>query len=152
MIYLQDIPQHYTYCFAGKDTCPKATTCLRAIAAQVLTDSPEEPTKVIATINPIYVQRLSSPDNCQFYRDNKPVRYAKGMTQLFEDLSLKQAPQVRRQVVKCFSCESLFYHSRKGTRLISPQEQENIRSVFHSAGIETEPKFDEFQYCLAWLE
>jgi hypothetical protein len=78
------------------------------------------------------------------------VRYAKGITQLFEDLPLKQSRIVRLRVMQCFSCESYFYQSRKGKRLISPQEQEAIRNVFRSAGVVGEPKFDEFRYDLAW--
>ena len=147
MIYLQDIPKSFAYCFA-QDICPKANTCLRAIAAQILTESPEESAAIIETVNPVYVQRLPHPDSCRFYRDNKPLRYAKGMTQLFEDLPLRQARLVRLRVMHCFSCESYFYQSRKGTRLISPEEQEKIRNVFRSAGVVSEPKFDEFQYCL----
>lgn len=152
MIYLQDIPQYYAYCFIGKDLCPKASTCLRAIAAQVATESEEEPKGMIKTINPLYVQRLPQPDSCKYYRSSKPVRYAKGMTQLFEDLPLKQSRLVRQQVMRCFSCVSLFYQSRKGIRLITPQEQQNIRNVFRSAGVQGEPKFDGYEYSLAWDE
>lgn len=150
MIYLQDIPKRYAYCFAGIGVCPKANTCLRAIAAQTIIDSPEQPVKVIESINPVYVQRLTPADSCPYYRNNQPVRYAKGMTQLFEDLPLRQARSVRLQVMRCFSCTSFFYESRKGLRLISPKEQEDIRKVFRSAGVNSEPKFDEYQYSLAW--
>ncbi|MDO5420367.1 MAG: DUF6078 family protein [Bacteroides sp.] len=147
---LQDIPPYYAYCFAGKDLCPKAATCLRAIAAQTLAESEEEGKNILYCVNPVYVQRLSSADSCRYYRNNKPVRYAKGMTQLLEDLPLKQSRVVRLRVMQCFSCESYYYQSRKGERLISPQEQEAIRSVFRSAGVAGEPKFDKFQYSLAW--
>lgn len=147
---LQDIPPYYAYCFTGKDLCPKAATCLRAIAAQPLAESEEEGKNILYCVNPVYVQRLSSADSCRYYRNNKPVRYAKGMTQLLEDLPLKQSRVVRLRVMQCFSCESYYYQSRKGERLISPQEQEAIRSVFRSAGVAGEPKFDKFQYSLAW--
>ena len=150
MILLQDIPQYYAYCFAGKDLCPKAATCLRAIAAQTLAESEEEGRNILYCINPVYVQRLSPADSCRYYRNNKPVRYAKGMTQLFEDLPLKQSRVVRLRVMQCFSCESYFYQSRKGERLITPDEQEAIRRVFRASGVTSEPKFDDFQYSLAW--
>lgn len=58
---------------------------------------------------------------------------------MFEDLPLKQARIVRRQVMACFSCESYFYQSRKGERLITPDEQKAIEEVFHSAGVESLP-------------
>ena len=147
---LQDIPPYYAYCFGGKDLCPQAATCLRAIAAQTLAESEEEGKHILYCVNPVYVQRLSPTDSCRYYRNNKPVRYAKGITQLFEDLPLKQSRIVRLRVMQCFSCESYFYQSRKGKRLISPQEQEAIRNVFRSARVVGEPKFDEFRYDLAW--
>lgn len=134
----------------AKTFAPKAATCLRAIAAQTLAESEEEGKHILYCVNPVYVQRLSPTDSCRYYRNNKPVRYAKGMTQLFEDLPLKQSRIVRLRVMQCFSCESYFYQSRKGKRLISPQEQEAIRNVFRSAGVVGEPKFDEFRYDLAW--
>lgn len=134
----------------AKTFAPKQPTCLRAIAAQTLAESEEEGKHILYCVNPVYVQRLSPTDSCRYYRNNKPVRYAKGITQLFEDLPLKQSRIVRLRVMQCFSCESYFYQSRKGKRLISPQEQEAIRNVFRSAGVVGEPKFDEFRYDLAW--
>lgn len=41
MILKQDIPHGYAHCFAGKDCSPKANSCLRAIAAKLLTESEE---------------------------------------------------------------------------------------------------------------
>ena len=151
MIYLQDIPKQYTYCFAGKDLCPKAGTCLRAIAAQLLSDSPEKVSlKILSVVNPVYVARLSPPGTCMFYRDNEPVRFAKGMTRLFDNLPLKQAHAVRLHVMRCFSCESYFYHSRNGKRLIPPDEQKSILRVFSSANVKFVPEFDEYVYAIDW--
>lgn len=140
MIQLQDIPEHYTYCFAGKDVCPKAGTCLRAIAAQLQTESPNPQPATIRTVNALYVKQLPDPSACSEYRDSKPVRYAKGMTKLFDELPLKHALSIRRKVMRyCFSCESYFYRSRKGTRLISPEEQQSIINVFRSTGLDITP-------------
>lgn len=150
MIYLQDVPKDYTYCFAGKDTCPKATTCLRAIAAQLLTDGQESQPATIRTVNSLYLKQLPTPESCSLYRNNEPVRYAKGMTHLFDELTLKQAHLVRLRVMNCFSCESYFYFSRNGQRLISPQEQQSILHAFHSTGVSITPKFDEFRYEINW--
>lgn len=150
MIFLQDIPKDYVYCFAGKDTCPKAGTCLRAIAAKLLTESQEPQPHSLNTVNALYLEQLPDSSLCTLYRSNEPVRYAKGMTQLFEELPLKQAHAVRLSVMRCFSCESIFYHSRKGARLISPQEQQAIIKVFRSTGLDITPKFDEFEYIIEW--
>lgn len=150
MIHLQDIPKGYTYCFAGKGICPKADTCLRAIAAQLLAESRKPQPPTLNTVNTLYLEQLPSPAACALYRSNEPVCYAKGMTRLFDELPLKQAHPVRLKVMSCFSCESSFYQSRKGIRLISPQEQEAILNVFRSAGLGITPKFDGFQNITDW--
>ena len=46
MILLQDVPDGYEYCFAGNGKCPKASSCLRAIAAQLLSESEAPPATV----------------------------------------------------------------------------------------------------------
>lgn len=151
MIQLKDIPEHYTYCFAGKGVCPKADTCLRAIAAQLQTESPDPQPATIHTVNALYVKQLPDLSACSEYRDNKPVRYAKGMTRLFEELPLKHARIIRKKVMRsCFSCETYFYRSRKGTRLISPEEQRSILQAFRSAGLDITPKFDEYRDEIDW--
>jgi hypothetical protein len=50
----------------------------------------------------------------------------------------------------CFSCERYYYHCRKGERPISPEEQQRIARVFNAVGISTKPKFDRYEYAVAW--
>lgn len=150
MIFQQDIPHGYAYCFAGKDTCPKAATCLRAIAARLLTESQEQQPQTINTVNAIYLEQLAAPASCPLYRSSEPLRYARGMTRLFDELPVKQASTIRFRVMACFSCERYFYHSRKGDRLISPEEQRKIANVFRAAGLGFTPQFDNYEYVIVW--
>jgi len=150
MIQQKDIPQGYAHCFVGKDSCPQAESCLRAIAAKLLTESEEEQPKAVYSVNSLYIEQLPEFASCSLYRSNTPVRYAKGMTHLFEELPLKLAPKVRRRVMACFSCERYFYHSRKGTRLIDPEEQRRIRNVFRTIAPELTPKFDSYEHVIVW--
>lgn len=107
MILLQDVPNGYDYCFAGKDKCPKAATCLRAIAAQLLSESEDEQPETVRAVNPFYVERLPDYSSCGRYRSSEPLRYAKGMSRLFDEIPLKQVSIVRLRVMGCFSCERL---------------------------------------------
>jgi hypothetical protein len=150
MILLQDVPDGYEYCLAGKDKCPKASSCLRAIAAQLLSESEETQPKSLRVVNPFYVDRLSDLSTCERYRSNEPLHYARGMSRLFDEIPLKLASAVRSRVMGCFSCERYYYHCRKGERLITPEEQQRIAGVFRAAGIGTKPKFDSYEYRLAW--
>lgn len=150
MILQQDIPPGYAHCFVGMDNCPKAGSCLRAIAARLLTESKEPQPATIVTVNALHLAQLPARTVCPLYRSNEPLRYAKGMTHLFDELPLKQAVVVRPRIVNCFSCESYFYLSRKGERLISPEEQQKIVKVFRKAGPEFIPKFDDYQDTIVW--
>lgn len=151
MIQQQDIPSGYAHCLASKENCPQADSCLRAIATRLLTESKEPQPPTINMVNALYLEQLS-PDrtSCPLYRSCEPVRYAKGMTHLFHELPMKQAVTVRDRVICCFSCERYFYHSRKGDRLIPPEEQRKIVNVFQSTGIGITPKFDGYEYVIEW--
>lgn len=148
MIQLQDIPKDYIHCPATADSCPRADTCLRALAARVLADSGSDTPNVIPTLNPNYA--LHPPKDCTFYRSSAPVRFARGMKRLFDDVPMRQGKLVRRRVMACFSCESYFYQSRKGERLITPAEQEAIARVFRSAGLSITPVFDSYENGIGW--
>ena len=150
MILQQEIPYGYAHCFAGKDNCPKADSCLRAIAAKLLTESKEPQPETVNTVNAMYREQLTDQASCPLYRSSEPLRYAKGMTHLFDELPMKQAHAVRSRVIGCFSCERYFYHSRKGDRLISPEEQRRIVNVFRGTNHNITPKFDSYEYVIVW--
>ncbi|WP_300814583.1 DUF6078 family protein [uncultured Bacteroides sp.] len=144
-----NMPKDYIYCPATDGTCPRAPHCLRAIAYRQLpaTEASAKPGP-IRIVHPACI--VQAQDGCGYYRDSTPVRFARGMTTLFEDLPLKQARIVRRKVMACFSCESYFYQSRKGERLISPDEQKAIERAFRSAGVETAPQYDGYEEGFNW--
>ncbi len=70
MILLQDVPDGYEYCFAGNGKCPKASSCLRAIAAQLLSESEDPQPQSVRAVNPFYVGSLSGSSTCARYRSN----------------------------------------------------------------------------------
>lgn len=147
MIQLKDVPKDYLYCF-GAEACPRSATCLHAMAARLLSESGETNPRIVRSVNPNLARQAATP--CPFYRDNTPVRYARGMTHLFDDVPMKSGKVVRRKVMGCFSCESYFYLSRRGERLITPSEQQSIEAVFRSAGLEKGPIFDSYEDGLLW--
>lgn len=145
---LEEIPKQYTYCFADERTCPKADTCLRALAGRLLADDPL--VCHVYAITPHYINRLPSPDACEFYRSDTPVRFASGMTHLFDDVPHRVFATVRSAVMNCFSCESYFYQCRKGERLITPEEQRRIIAVFRRNVPGVAPHFDKYVDMTDW--
>ena len=148
MIQLKDIPKDYLYCFATAEACPRCATCLHALAARLLTESGETQPTVIQSVNPNHAQH--PPKDCKHYRDSTPVRFARGMSRLFDDVPMRQGKPLRRKVMACFSCERYFYYSRGGDRLITPKEQEGIARVFRETGISEAPKFDNYEDGILW--
>ena len=86
MILLQDVPDGYEYCFAGNGKCPKASSCLRAIAAQLLSESEGPQPQSVRAVNPFYVGSLSGSSTCARYRSSEQLHYARGMTRLFDEV------------------------------------------------------------------
>ena len=89
MILLQDVPDGYEYCFAGNGKCPKASSCLRAIAAQLLSESEAPQPQSVRAVNPFYVSSLSGSSTCARYRSSEQLHYARGMTRLFDEVPAK---------------------------------------------------------------
>lgn len=149
MLTHADIPANYLYCFASQDSCPQVGTCLRAIAAQLLKNAPARMQQVNA-LSPYFAEKTAGDKSCAFYRNNRPVTFAKGMTHLFDELPYVKAHTVRCAVMNCFSCETYFYQCRKGERLISPEEQQKIAQVFQRNVPQLTPKFDDLIEKLSW--
>lgn len=148
MHHFQDIPKTYIYCFADEQTCPKANTCLRALAGRLLVENPD--VRHVDTLSPYYIKNLPSPGDCEFYRSGHVVRFASGMTHLFDEVPHRVFGAVRSAVMNCFSCESYFYQCRKGERLITPNEQKRILDIFRRKVPGITPSFDRYEDKLDW--
>ena len=147
MIQLKDIPKDYTFCLSAS-ACPHHATCLRALAARALTESGDTKQMVVYTVNPNVAS--TAGEDCRYYRDNTPVRYAKGMTHIFDEVPVRAEKTVRRKVMACFSCRNYYFLSRKGERLIRPEEQQAIDRVFQAHVPTLKPKYDEYIEDVYW--
>lgn len=138
-----NMPKDYIYCPAADGACPRAPQCLRAIAYRQLTatETPAKPGP-IRIVHPACV--ANAADGCEYYRDSTPVRFARGMTKLFDEIPHRLEADIRRRIMACFSCRSYYFQSRKGERLITPKEQQDIANVFRRAGLKAEPEFDNY--------
>ena len=138
-----NMPKDYIYCPAADGACPCAPQCLRAIAYRQLTatEASAKPGP-IRIVHPACVAHAQK--GCDYYRDSTPVRFAQGMTKLFDEIPHRLEADIRRRIMACFSCRSYYFQSRKGERLITPKEQQAIANVFRQAGLKAEPEFDNY--------
>lgn len=137
---ISDIPFNYAACI--QTDCPKATSCLRAMA-YALTPKEEQ---YIRVVNPSVV---IASDNCSFYRDSKPVAFAKGFVKMKDEMLTGQYSEFTNRMIAHFGRNSYFVR-RRGERLLPKLEQELILKTLKDIGIEKHLEFDKYIDCLDW--
>lgn len=131
----KSLPYGFAYCLDGE--CKHAEKCLRFLASKQITTEQ----KFFSIINPACT--MPQTDSCPFFKKGQIVRYALGISRLFDGLPHNKALAVKRAVYAKFSKGTL-YRIQKKVRLITPEEQNSIRKVFIQHEIGSEPLFDEY--------
>ena len=108
-IFKEKAENGYTVCFA--DNCPLKECCLRYLVGQKMPDT----TSTYRCVNPRF-QDVGTA-NCSLFRKAEKVKFAKGMTHLFnEDMPKRIEPYVRRNLINSH-CRTYYYEFRNGERL-----------------------------------
>lgn len=140
-IHYSQIPQNYLLCL--KHDCPRATTCLRQIAEQIV---PAD-IQFWAIISPKYQATLQG--TCPFYRSSAKVRFAKGFIKMLENLPHKQMRTVISHLTNYFGRRT-YYRVRKGERLLSPAEQKGVLNILKNCGVTHLQDFDAYTEETNW--
>ncbi|WP_455591245.1 DUF6078 family protein [Bacteroides sp.] len=135
------VPCNYTLCLNSQ--CPKASTCLRQLIEQETTDS----IKYLVIINPKHLSTLTG--ECPYYRCSTKVLYAKGLIGMLDSLPRKQMDRVVSLIIRRFS-QRTYYRIRKGERLLSPSEQQEIITIFQKCGVDGIQQFDAYIEDYEW--
>lgn len=135
------VPTNYTLC--TKSNCPKAATCLRHKATQMM--SAEVQTWSI--LSPAYLAQMEG--ECPMYRSAEKVRYARGFVRMMSAMTVHQAHVVKDSIIATFGM-AMYYRMRKGTRLITPAEQGTIYNLLEQQGITERPAFDAYTEDYLW--
>lgn len=135
------VPYQYAMCLDQQ--CPKANTCLRQLTEQ----SVPETSEYWVIISPKLLDTIKG--NCPYYRSNTKVRYAKGFIELLENLPHKQMQIVILHLMSYLGRRT-YYRSRKGERLLSPNEQRQILSILKNCGVTTPQEFDAYVEDYDW--
>ena len=135
------VPVNYTLCIKGE--CPKSATCLRYAATRMM----EADVQRWNILSPAYLAQFGS--NCPHYRSGEKVRYARGFSRMMSSLTVHQANVVKDSLVATFGT-AMYYRMRKGTRPITPMEQETIYRLLEKQGVTTRPEFDAYVESYLW--
>ena len=136
-----EVPNNYTLCIKGD--CPKAATCLRYAATEMM---PAEVQKW-SIVSPAYLSQTKG--ECPVYRSAEKVQYARGFVRMIRTLPVNVSEMVAKRLIAHFG-RNAYYDMRKGKRPIAPAEQEIIRTVVAECGAQQEVVFDSYEEGYQW--
>ena len=136
-----EVPNNYSLCIKGD--CPKAENCLRHVAVEMM---PAEVQRW-SIVSPAYLAQMEG--ECPMYRSAEKVQYARGFVRMMSAMTVQQAHAVKESLIATFGM-AMYYRMRKGTRLITPTEQETIYNLLEQQGITERPVFDAYTEDYLW--
>ena len=136
----QTTPHDYPVC--ELQDCPMATTCLRQFAYTTLIENEV----YLRLINPT---KCSKDEACKYYRDKKPVVFARGFTNFQKQMFPQQYDKFMTTLVSHFG-RNQYYKRRRGAILIPPEEQKVIRRVLEKVGADPKMDFDNYEEQINW--
>ena len=137
----EKVPNNYTLCIKGD--CPKAANCLRHVAVAMMPAEVER----WQIVSPAYLEQMEG--ECPMYRSAEKVQYARGFVRMMSAMTVQQAHTVKDSIIATFGM-AMYYRMRKGTRLITPAEQETIYNLLEQQGITERPAFDAYTEDFLW--
>ena len=137
----EKVPTNYTLCIKGD--CPKAANCLRHAAVAMM---PAEVQRW-SIVSPAYLAQIEG--ECSMYRSAETVRYARGFIRMMSAMTVHQAHMVKESLIATFGI-AMYYRMRKGTRLITPTEQEIRYKLLEQQGVTNRPAFDGYTEDYLW--
>ena len=137
-----DIPYYFAVCLHAD--CPQAATCLRQLSYPKRLETENK----LTLANPL---RCTKDGKCKFYRDSKPVRYARGFTNFQKRMYPGQYRQFMWILIGTFS-RNCYYERRRGDTLLSPKEQKIVLNALHKVGIAEDYEFDSYEEHVNWYD
>lgn len=141
-INYSDVPHTFVYC--GVTTCPQADACLRHQAWKCVPTTQH----FLTQINTRHLEAMGN--KCNHFLKTEKQLYAKGFTKMAGCFTVKTAKTFRTNMLKLLGYRN-YYLTRKGERLLSPQEQEAIVNLAKKLGLEMEDYFDAYEYKYVWF-
>ena len=126
-INYEDIPRTFAICFNAK--CPLRKKCVRFAAAPVVFEHRKEGPSVYPT--------ALNDGQCAKFVQLRRVRLAWGFRPLFSDVRHADYDKVRSAVIFHFKSESDFWRYNRGHYKLTPEQQEEIFSIFKRFGYDT---------------
>lgn len=114
----------YLVCFL--DHCPQRSQCLRWLVGQYVSERPYAWT----AISPRHPQ--AATESCEMFRKNVRIVMKRGFKNLYREMPAYKERAIRQQLIHLWGRRQ-YFEMRKGDRLITPEQQQDIINVckFH---------------------
>ena len=131
----------YLVCFVER--CPLRSSCLRYLVGQYANSD----VHILSSVNPLY--NGVGEETCKFFRPNEYVMKKRGMVNFYHDMPGHMEYAIRRHLIRIFG-RYTYFEMRKGTRLITPAEQQQIAEVCRLHGWTGDLHYDGEQEDWLW--
>ena len=135
------LPINYPVC--EYISCPMAATCLHQVAYSMMM---EQNAEYLRLINPA---RCSKDEACTYYRDKKPMIFARGFTNFQKRMYPQQYDKFMTTLILHFG-RNQYFKRRRGDILLPPEEQEVIRLMLEKVGADSKMDFDKYEEHINW--
>ncbi len=102
--------------------------------------------KYLRLVNPSLCSR---DEGCTFYARSRPVRLARGFRHMQEHMLPRQYSQFMTTLILHFG-RNQYFKRRRGDILLSPEDQEAVRTVLRRVGADPSMDFDGYVEDLQW--
>ena len=116
---------NYLVCFM--EQCPLHQQCLRWLVGQYA----DQQQAVITVVNPLNPRHGTT--DCDMFRKNERVMMKVGLTHLYLDMPGRMERAIRRQLIKLWG-RKYYFEMRRGDRLITPAQQQDVVNVCRQHG------------------
>ena len=121
----RDKVDHYMVCFL--DHCPLREQCLRWLVGQYA-----DTTRVVfSSINPRNPN--FAKEDCTMFRPNRKAMMKRGFSNMYHDMPGHMERSIRHQLITIFGHKQ-YFEMRKGDRLITPEQQQQILDTCRAHG------------------
>lgn len=149
-----EVPRGFVLCLSSG--CPAAARCLRRAAAGAVPPPPDGPCDV-TVVNPAcaaLAQEAAAAgarpeEACHAFLPSEPVRMARGFRKAHGSVPAERYGEVKTRLTQKMG-KSNFYRWRRGDCLLSPANQELVRSVLRGLGAPEPIEFDAYEEARDW--
>lgn len=131
------VPNGWAVCPGS--ACPTAAGCLRHVAYESMPDG-------VTQWESVMPRQALKEGACRYFCESGLVRMARGFDGMFAQVKSKDAQMsLRLRLTEYFGSNGTYYRYRRGERLLTPQQQQQVLGLFRQyGGIGQEQPFDSY--------